>query len=135
MSSSRATADEELEADLFGYFGFECVEPVAPLVSEAETESVAPLPRFRGLLRFYVVCKVGSKPTPLQPGVWCHKWSLIGQLLPEQKLFGSGVTLIGFNDLDSAILYVQGRCNIHDRAAVEIFAEQDCEDAFRTHRM
>ena len=112
--------DQALEDDLFG---FEPVGEEAPAVNEtvipeavasAASEGKEALPNFKGPIRSYAVWDVGQKPTGLKAGVWCHKWTLLCELLEGKRLIGSGVQLKAFDDVESAILYIQGRCSLHN---------------------
>ena len=129
--------DQALEDDLFGFDLVDEESPSAneavPLVAAASAATVsdALLPAFAGPSWFYAVWKVGNKPTGLKVGVWCHKWTLLYELLGGRRLIGSGVQLKAFDEIESAVLYIQGRCSIKNGAEVEVFTDVDCEDAYR----
>ena len=128
--------DQSLEND---WFGFEPVGEEAPAVNETVTpEAVASaasegkeaLPNFNGPIRSFAVWDLGQKPTGLKVGVWCHKWTLLCERLEGKRLIGSNVQLKAFDDVENAILYVQGRCSIHNGEDIEIFTNLDCENEY-----
>ena len=67
--------------------------------------------------------------------MWCHEWTLLCELLEGKRLIGSGVQLKAFDDVENAILYIQGRCNIHNGKDIEISTNLDCENEYRRYCM
>ena len=133
--------DQALKDDLFG---FEPVGQRTPAVNETVTpETVASavsegkeaLPNFKGPIRSYAVWDVGQKRTGSKVGVWCHKWILLCQLLEGKRLIGSAVQLKASDDVENAVLYIQGRCSIHNGGDIEIFTDLDCENEHRRYCM
>ena len=55
----------------------------------------------RGGSRYYVITRARSRNSDLL-GIHFAPWSHVASLLPGGALFGSGVTLRGFDDLDEA---------------------------------
>ena len=132
--SSISAKDQVLEDDLFG---FELVGEEVPAANEvappeaadsAASEGDESLPKFKGPIRFYAVWKIGQKPTGLKVGVWCHKWTLLCELLEGKRLISLGIQLKAFDDIGHAVLYIQGRCSIRNGEEIEIFTDLDCED-------
>ena len=77
-------------------------------------------------LRFYAVTGVGAKAFGLNcrliVGFFCTTWGKLGGFLHNRELFGSSISLKGFDTLEEAAAHVQSRTRTA-RKEIEIFDE------------
>jgi hypothetical protein len=122
-SAKQATADAELENDLFGFESVDTVTSAPPTVPQVN-------------VRYYAVYARGRRPRQLSPelrrGVYCCEWPDLARLLPGGSSFGSGVGLKCAVDLESAIALFCSEAGLVDkepfaRSSAPVFSLSDVE--------
>ena len=122
VTPSPIAAIATLEEELFGNFGFELVDSAA---DSSVTPSRKRTTRGPGK-RFYAVVRVPAE-SKLVVGVWHCEWSTLRKGLKNGNLFGSGVSLKGFDVKDDAIAYCKTKLKTERDFDVPIYSSTCCE--------
>ena len=100
VTLSPAVAIATLEEDLFGNFGFELVDSAADFSANRSRQKTTRGPK----KRYYPIFRVPAEVKSFV-GVWHCVWSTLRKGQKNGSLFGSGVSLKGFDVKDDAIAY------------------------------